>query len=315
MPRVSIIFAFPLGMMKFAATALLSCALLSTPTQAATEAAGSQVVYCHDSGRSLIQRVRLRHCQGRVVTAAEAAQIQAKIEAERRSRQDRTLTRSAALDHNGLRFKSAGAAFAVNHTGELLTSAHVIRGCDLLEARNDSSQTPHSVRVKAVSEKSDLAVIQINAAPPAILKFSANAPADGSPLALIGYPSEGMIRRIPRMTPVLISHAVSHPSKYGLIGVAGDVRRGNSGGPAIDSRGRAVGVLKAKINTVAAHRMTGRILKDLGVVVERGRVLNFLSASRTAYSIDQSAPVEKSGRVLFEEGRRAVYRIDCLVKR
>jgi S1-C subfamily serine protease len=268
------------------------------------------VVYCHDTGRDLVQRVRLRHCSGRIVTPKQASEIHARIEAERRSRQTRTLTQSATRQKNGIRFKSAAAAFAVNQRGELLTSAHVVRGCDVLEAR---SLTPHRARVKALATDSDLAILQIGARTPDVLQFSAQSPTDGSPLALIGYPSEGMIRRIPTMTPVLISHAISHPSQYGLVGIAGDVRRGNSGGPALDSRGRAVGVLKAKINTVAAHKMTGRVLTDLGVIVETSRVLRFLERSRTPFAIARDTS-EKSGRTLFEQGRRAVYRIDCLVR-
>jgi len=85
-------------------------------------------------------------------------------------------------------------------------------------------------------------------------------------------------------------------------------------GPALNSRGRAVGVLKAKINTVAAHKLTGRVLRDLGVVVENARVLQFLKASQTRYTIDGTAAPEMTGRDLFNQGSRAVYRVDCLVR-
>jgi len=298
--------------------ALLLAALTFTPGpgySAAANSGGSEVVYCFDAPRSLIKRVRQRHCDGRVVTPTQAAQINAKIEADRQARRTRTLSQTASRQQSGIRFKNAGAAFAINPNGELLTSAHVVQGCDLIEVRNNNSKTAYSARVKALVEKTDLAVIRINAKTPNILRFSARPPVDGAPLALIGYPSEGMIRRTPRMTPVLISHAVSNPSKFGLIGVAGDVRRGNSGGPALDSRGRAVGVLKAKINSVAAHKLTGRVLTDLGVVVETSRVLRFLEASRTHYVIDGAATPEKTGRDLFDHGSRAVFRVDCLVRK
>lgn len=298
--------------------ALILATLTLTPLPGNTAMAssdGSEVVYCFDAPRSLIKRVRQRHCDGRVVTPEQAGQINAKIEADRQARRTRILTQTVSRQQNGIRFKSAGAAFAINPNGELLTSAHVVRGCHRLEVRNNASQVAYPATVKALVEQTDLAVISIKARTPNILRFSARPPVDGSPLALIGYPSEGMIRRTPRMTPVLISHAVSNPSKFGLMGVAGDVRRGNSGGPAIDSRGRAVGVLKAKINTVAAHKLTGRVLTDLGVVVDRSRVLQFLEASRTHYVIDGAETPEKTGRDLFDHGSRAVFRVDCLVRK
>lgn len=282
---------------------------------ASPNAEGMEVVYCHDTARALVKRVRLRHCDGRVVTPAEAVTIHAGIEAERRQRLSRAAAHRDRQNRTNLRFKSAGAAFAVNRRGELLTSAHVVRGCDALEARNNNSLTGHRARVKAIASDADLAILRLDVTTPDILSFSGEVPADGTPLALIGYPSEGMIRRVPRLTPVLTSHAVSHPAKYGLIGVAGRVRSGNSGGPALDSRGRAVGVLKAKVNTVAAHRLTGRVLTDLGVIVEPMRILRFLDRTRTAYALDRFHASEKTGRALFEQGSRAVYRIDCLIRR
>lgn len=293
---------------------LSAFALAAMPGQSAHSADGADVIYCYDTSRSLVKRVRQRHCNGRVVTPEDAARIHSQIEAERRLLQNRSVAQSNARSAVGVRFKSAGAAFAVNRNGELLTSAHVVRGCDMLEVRNNDRETSYPARVKAFVDASDLAVIRIAAQTPNILRFATHRPADGSPLALIGYPSEGMIRRTPRMTPVLTSYAISNPSTYGLIGVAGDVRRGNSGGPALDSQGRAVGVLKAKINTVAAHRLTGRVLRDLGVIVGTTRVLKFLEDSRTRYTIASSATPEKTGRDLFDRGSRAVYRVDCLVR-
>ncbi len=300
-------------MIRFAP--ILAAAMLLYPsTQSYASSDRSEVVYCHDVQRQLVKRVRQRHCDGQVVTPSQAKWINDRIEADRNARRAQTLTQTAVRQHHGFKFKSAGAAFAVNHHGEILTSAHVIRGCQAIEVRNNSSATAYAARVKAVASDSDLAVIQINAPTPNIVRFSPRPPADGSPLALIGYPSEGMIRRVPRMTPVLISHAVSNPSTHGLTGIAGDVRRGNSGGPALDSRGRVVGVLKAKIDTVAAKKLTGRTLTHLGVLVERSRVLRFLERSRTRYVIDGAQTAEKSGRDLFNYGSRAVYRVDCLVK-
>ncbi len=301
--------------MKRIALILAAVMLHATPVQSSAGTTGLEVVYCYDIDRQLVKRVRARHCDGTIVTPEQAQILHRKIEADRTARRTRTLTKTVTREQQGIRFKSAGAAFAVNPRGELLTSAHVVRGCDALEVRNNASPTAYPARVKAVAEDSDLAVIQIGYKTRDILRFSPSAPTDGAPLALIGYPSEGMIRRVPRMTPVLISHAVSNPAKYGLVGVAGDVRRGNSGGPALDSRGRAVGVLKAKINTVAAHKLTGRTLTNLGVIVDRARVLSFLERSRTRYVIDGSVSPEKTGRDLFRQGSRAVFRVDCLVRK
>lgn len=298
--------------MRRLAALALACALFSAPMPAVA-AAGldpSAVAYCFDTERDLVQRVRVRHCKGRIVSEREAAIEHARIEKYRLARRTRGIRRDLTRQAQGLEFHSAGAAFAVNRQGHLLTSAHVIRGCSVLEARSDSA-APIRARVKAVSEKLDLAVVAVGQRPSTIISFAASSPPDGDPLALIGFPAEGMIRLKPSMTPVLISHAISDPVKFGLVGVAGDVRRGNSGGPALDGRGRAVGVLKAKVDSVAALRLTGRSLDNLGVIVDTPRVLAFLKATRTPHAIAGPDAPELSGRDLFERSRGAVYRIDC----
>lgn len=301
-------------MLRIAAL-VLALAALPLPAAAASDLDSNAVVYCFDADRDLVQRVRVRHCAGRIVSPREAAEIHTRIEAERNARRTRSIALSRSREAQRLEFHSAGAAFAVNGQGELLTSAHVVRGCTVLEAHNDLTSHPFRARVKVTDEARDLAVLQISRPTGAFLRFAPLRPQDGEPLALIGYPAEGMIRMKPRLTPVLISHAISHPAKYGLTGIAGEVRSGNSGGPALDSRGRAVGVLKAKVNSVAARRLTGRTLHNLGVFVDTPRVIRFLEASRTPYSVDRSAARELSGKEIFGRGSQAVYRIDCLKRR
>lgn len=298
-------------------SALLACLTLASalPGHADPGTDGMQIVFCHDRERDLIQRVRLRRCGGRVVSADEATRIAARIEAEREARRRRAVGQHARQERTDLEFSGAGAAFAVNRLGELVTSAHVVRGCDALEARRGADRVALPARVKARDEAQDLAVLRIGRASPDYIRFAGQSAADGEPLALIGYPSEGLIRRTPRLTPVLASRAISDPVRAGLLGVAGEVRRGNSGGPALDSRGRAVGVLKAKVNSVAARKLTGRTLTDLGVVVDGERVKRFLAATGTPFDLAGEDSSEKSGRALFAMGSSATYRIDCLVKR
>lgn len=298
--------------------ATLTAAVLFGTLSSAVPAAGTDglnVVHCHDVARDLVQVIRQRNCTGVVLTPAQAAQVEARIEAEREARRQRVLRRESHKEQTGLTLRGAGTAFAINRRGTLLTSDHVVRECAVLEARNDDDSRAYRARLVARHEASDLALLRIDRPTQNILAFSPRPTSDGAPLALIGYPSEGMIRRIPRLTPVLVSHGVSNPARRGLIGIAGDVRRGNSGGPALDSKGRAVGVLKAKVNSVAARQTTGRTLTHLGVIVDTAQVLRFLTASRTPHVIANDTVPEKSGRALFELGRRAVFRIDCLVKK
>jgi len=290
--------------------ALLLATVFTAPAMANDPA--MQVVNCWDEARGIVQPVRRKHCTGREVTQSEAAQLRANFERARR----RTMARSDAVRRaevaRGLKFHSAGAGFAVNTQGDVITSAHVVRGCDAVELRVPGSHRRLPVTVRAMDNERDLAILTTPYRTRAHLRLAPYLPDDAQPVAVIGYPQEGRIRLAPRLTPALISYDLSDPRKRGLIGVLGDVRRGHSGGPVLDSKGRVIGVLKAKIDSVAASRMTGTILKHLAVVVEARSVATFLEKSRTRYVVDGSEGRERTEADLRRIGTAATVRLDCL---
>ena len=210
------------------------------------------------------------------------------------------------------RLDSAGAAFSLNAKGDFLTSAHVINGCDRLEARFGNEVSPLPVNVKARDDTLDLAVLFFPARTRHFMRFAPIVPENGDALALIGFPKKGSIPSTPSLTPVQVSHALRDPRRGPLTGLRGDIRRGHSGGPALDRHGRAVGVLKAKIDTKEALRRTGRVFTDLGVFVDARRVVRFLERSEIQYWLDGKTPIERSVDELETLGVNSVIRIDCL---
>lgn len=272
------------------------------------------VIHCWDKNREIVQPKRLHTCDGEVVDSQKAAQLTDQYRAARIGK----MARSEAVRHaeavRPFRFVSAGSAFAFNANGDLMTSAHVIEGCDGLEARLPGRPDRLRVAVRALNRGLDLAVLRLSSSPSVYLKFSPEMPDAGEPVALIGYPKEGAIRVTPNLTPVMMAGGLRDEARA-LIGVEGDVRRGHSGGPALDSRGRVVGVVKAKIDTVAAHQLTGMVVTDLGMLVEPRAVQAFLTRIGAPFEIDRDIPNERSGEQLFDLGSAALARIDCLKRR
>ena len=289
----------------------LVLSLLAVPPAFADDPA-MEVVHCWDAARGIVQPVRRKRCAGQEVTAAEAERLEAAYDRNRR----RSLARGEAIRRaeaaRPLRFHSAGAGFAVNASGAILTSAHVVQPCDAVELRVPGSARRLPVRIRAVDEANDLALLDTTYRTERYLRFAPHLPPEGEPVAVIGYPLEGRIRLTPRLTPARVSYALSDPRKAGRFGVTGDVRRGHSGGPVLDSRGRAVGVLKAKIDSVAALRLTGTMLKHLAVVTEARAVAAFLERSKTRHAIDGTSGRERTEDGLFAIGTAATVRLDCL---
>ncbi len=286
--------------------------ILSGAAPATAQDRGMEVIHCWDTARGIVQPTRRRACTGREVTAEQATHLKSQYDAKRRvtmSRADSIRRAEAARD---LDFHSAGTGFAINKDGAILTSAHVVSACDAVELRVPGSTRRLPVRIRAMDEDNDLAILDTGYRAPAILRFAPHLPPAADPVAVIGYPQEGQIRLTPRLTPAQVSYDLSDPRKRGLLGVIGDVRRGHSGGPVLDSKGRVIGVLKAKIDSVAAHRISGTVLKHLGVVTEARAVAAFLERSKTRFAIDGSRSKERTVGDLRRIGTKATVRLDCL---
>jgi S1-C subfamily serine protease len=89
--------------------------------------------------------------------------------------------------------------------------------------------------------KNDIAFLVVSAArrPPLPLQ----APTDGASVAIVGYPEDGPLTatpgRVGRTATVLSQNAYGRgPVTRTITAIAGRVRHGNSGGPAIDAHGR-----------------------------------------------------------------------------
>jgi S1-C subfamily serine protease len=124
--------------------------------------------------------------------------------------------------------------------GLLVTNAHVVAGIDrpLLDRRD--GQSVHAT-VVAFDAKNDLAVLRVSGLRARALPMA--DPEQGVAVALLGYPENGPLTRIPaRMgsTRSFVSRDAygRGPVTRPVTAIRGAVRPGLSGGPGVDERGR-----------------------------------------------------------------------------
>jgi S1-C subfamily serine protease len=122
----------------------------------------------------------------------------------------------------------------------VVTNAHVVAG--------EGDTTVHLPRggtyaadVVRFDPRNDIAILRVHGISATPLPLA--APASGTTVAILGYPENGPLTatpgRIGRTTGVLTSDAYGRgPVSRVITAVAGHVRHGNSGGPAVDARGR-----------------------------------------------------------------------------
>ena len=162
----------------------------------------------------------------------------------------------------GLGVSGSGWAAAPNL---VVTNAHVVAG--MKDPRVDRSDGDYrDAVVVAFDVRDDIAVLRVpglDAEP-----LASVAPVSGQSVAILGYPGSGPFTAVPgrigQTTVVLTEDAYGRgPIRRQITTLRGEIRHGNSGGPAVDSEGRVR-------TTIFASRV-GAEGQGYGVPTERVR--------------------------------------------
>jgi S1-C subfamily serine protease len=99
-------------------------------------------------------------------------------------------------------------------------------------------------------------------------------------------------------------------ARPGRFRIKADIRRGNSGGPVLDLNGLVIGVVTAKLNTPKLFQKIGRVMRDIGIVISRRVVLDFLKRHGVHVRTRRGGmPIPSD--VIFTRARRFVARVLC----
>jgi uncharacterized membrane protein required for colicin V production len=129
--------------------------------------------------------------------------------------------------------------FATPH--RVITAAHVVAGEDDTTVEIPGRPRPYQARVIMFNAHDDVAVLQVGSTSGRALPTA--QPRRGTAVAILGYPENGALSatpgRIGDTSAVLTRDAYGRgPVTRTITAVAAAVRHGNSGGPAVDARGR-----------------------------------------------------------------------------
>src|SRR3546814_12164023 len=110
-----------------------------------------------------------------------------------------------------------------------------------------------------------------------------------------------MVSLSPLLTPVEILRHESQTPRGPAILVRGDVRKGNSGGPLLDTAGSVVGVVLAEVDSVGMYKVTGTAVPEVGFILPGDRAQRFLDAQGVEYQRSQRRPLQQIGRASCRE--------------
>jgi S1-C subfamily serine protease len=162
----------------------------------------------------------------------------------------------------------------------VVTAAHVVAGEHDTAVERAGSRTPLPATVMAFDSRNDVAILRVpglGARPLPLIK-----PDPGLAVVILGYPEDGPFSaepgRIGGTISVFSRDAYGKPTLRTITSLRGLVRHGNSGGPAVDARGR-----------VATTVFAAGVGSKSGYGVPADAVRNALENSRSAVSTGDCA--------------------------
>ena len=244
--------------------------LALVPPSGAADA--EDAVWCLDVARDLVTRREAEACAGRIVDAEEAGRVRAR-------RRNRIRRNFDAVERNapGRRMSGSGSGFFIAPDGTLVTNAHVVDDCQGISVEA-AGNVSGSARLLGIDGARDLALLRADFAPPATATFGLpRVVTVDEPIAVVGFPLHGRVA----IKPILVTGTVLAATRPPVGGserfrLRADVRRGNSGGPVLDSHGLVIGVVTGKVNTPRTFQLTGRLVRDVAIAVRSETVFGFL---------------------------------------
>jgi S1-C subfamily serine protease len=209
----------------------------------------------------------------------------------------------------GMRRIGSGSGFFIA-MDRVVTNFHVVESCRAMTVGNNTEGEEVDAKVIATDPRADLAVLAAEEKDIQPAQFLAGPFAETrEDLAIVGYPEHGLVVLQAELHRVAVfqDDLERGGARYNFFG---PVRRGNSGGPLLDAHGAVVGVVTAKIDTVALYKKTGEVVDDLGVAIANHTVFDFLSKNQIAFA-PATADADLSSEDLLKKAHGFVRQIGC----
>jgi hypothetical protein len=139
-----------------------------------------------------------------------------------------------------------GSGFIVSKDGKIVTNLHVITDMKTASIHLANGKTFDSVSVLAIDERRDLAIVKIVGVDLPVLELgNSDALTIGEPLVILGSPRglEGTV------TAGILSSVRNSGEGFKVLQTDAAVNPGNSGGPLLNNKGQAIGVVSFKLKS------------------------------------------------------------------
>jgi serine protease Do len=177
---------------------------------------------------------------------------------------------------------NTGTAFYINKKGQMMTAAHVLRDCLVLEAQKDGVILP--VKLSASSNLLDLAVVDSGKPTDRALPLRIGQTITlGEGVTNVGYPLQGLLADSPNLTRGNVSARAGMKGSVGLFQFSAPIQPGSSGGPVVSDGGELLGVTVSSLNAAALIK-DGLLPQNVNFALEAKYAAIFLRDSHVDFA-------------------------------
>ena len=203
---------------------------------------------------------------------------------------------------------NTGTAFYINKSGQMMTAAHVLRDCLVLEAQKDGVILP--LKLNASSNLLDLAVVDSGKPTDRALPLRIGQTLTlGEGVTNVGYPLQGLLADSPNLTRGNVSARAGMKGSVGLFQFSAPIQPGSSGGPVVSDGGELLGVTVSSLNAAALIK-DGLLPQNVNFALEARYAAMFLRDSHIDF-IEVKPKANGTMTIANDAALGAVLQLSC----
>jgi len=142
------------------------------------------------------------------------------------------------------------------------------------------------------------------------MNFRKGLPRLGEPIYAYGFPLRSLLASSGNFTAGMVSALIGMRDDSSQLQISAPIQPGNSGGPLLDARGSAVGVIVGKLNAGRVAEITGDIPQNVNFAIKGAVALTFLESHNVTPRLSDTA-ADLSAADVADIARRSTLRVDC----
>lgn len=181
-------------------------------------------------------------------------------------------------ESDSLILKSSGSGFFISDQGYMITNFHVVDGCKKILVGNDNA------KIISTDKVNDLAILQTNVTPKSYLNLSNETLNLSQKILVYGFPLSGILGANISVTDGIISSLSGIREDYSNFTISAPIQAGNSGGPVVNEKNEAVGVVVASLNNSYLKEVLGTESQNVNFGIRSSIVKNMLEANNIKFN-------------------------------